>query len=407
MSRVLLLVLDSCGVGGSADAAAYGDAGANTLGHIAARCASGGADRVSLRQGPLQLPHLERLGLGAAAHTATGEWPAAWLRREGFEGSHAACDEQSAGKDTPSGHWEMTGLPVPFAWGMFPPDRPSFPEPLVEALIEQTGIPGILGDCAMSGTVILDQLAEEHIATGKPICYTSADSVFQIAAHEEHFGLERLYDVCAVARKLVDEYDIGRVIARPFVGQAGAWQRTIHRRDYTTPPHGPTLLDAVQASGGQVHAIGKISDIFAGRGISTSVKGGRNEAVFEATLAALETAGEGDLIFSNFVDFDSTYGHRRDVAGYAAALEAFDARLPEIEARLRVEDLVLLTADHGCDPTWRGTDHTRERAPVVAFGPGVPSVDGGVRDTFADVGQTAAAWLGLPALPHGTLLFVR
>jgi phosphopentomutase len=407
MSRVLLLVLDSCGVGGAADAAAHGDDGANTLGHIAAACAAGEADQVGLRQGPLQLPHLERLGLGAAAHAATGEWPTGWERRGGFEGTYAACDERSAGKDTPSGHWEMTGLPVALDWGMFPAGPPSFPVPLVEALVEQTGIPGILGDCAMSGTVILEQLGTEHVATGKPICYTSADSVLQIAAHEEHFGLERLYEVCAVARTLVDGYNIGRVIARPFVGEAGAWERTINRRDYTTPPHGPTLLDVVQMSVGRVHAIGKISDIFAGRGIDFSVKGGRNEAVFEATLTAIDQAGESDLIFSNFVDFDSAYGHRRDVPGYAAALEVFDKRLPEIEARLRPEDLVLLTADHGCDPTWVGTDHTRERVPVVAFGPSVPALDGGVRDTFADIGQTAASWLGLPPLAHGTCLFTR
>jgi phosphopentomutase len=405
MSRVLLLVLDSFGVGGAADAAAHGDAGADTLGHIAATCAAGGADVQGLRTGPLHLPNLEAIGLGAAAHLATGAWPAGFDLRDGFRGTFAACDEESTGKDTPSGHWEMTGLPVPYAWGLFPPGPPSFPPALLEELVRRTGIPGILGNKAVSGTVVLDELGAEHVATGKPICYTSADSVFQIAAHEEHFGLSRLYEVCRVARELVDAYQVGRVIARPFVGSAGAWTRTTNRRDYTTPPHGPTLLDVVVAAGRQVHAVGKISDIFAGRGVSTSSKGGDNEGVFETTSRTLGEAKEGDLVFSNFVDFDSRYGHRRDVAGYAAALEALDLRLPELTERLQPDDLLLLTADHGCDPTWRGTDHTRERIPVLAFGPQVPSGDAGIRPTFADIGQTAAAWLGLPALSHGTPLF--
>ena len=407
MSRVALLVLDSCGIGGAQDADAHGDAGANTLGHIAAACAAGDADVEGGRHGPLALPHLERLGLGAAAHLATGTWPAGLDRRADFRGTYGACDEQSVGKDTPSGHWEMTGLPVPYAWGLFPPGPPSFPEPLLSALIARANLPGILGNRAASGTVILEELAEEHIATGKPICYTSADSVFQIAAHEEHFGLERLYAVCQIARELVDDYQIGRVIARPFVGSDGHWTRTTNRHDYTTPPHGPTLLDAVEKAGGSVHAVGKISDIFAGRGVTRAWAGGHNEDVFEATQAALRAAGPGDVVFSNFVDFDSVHGHRRDVAGYAAALEAFDSRLPALMEALQPEDLLLLTADHGCDPTWRGTDHTRERIPVLAFGAAVPSGDAGIRETFADIGQTAAAWLALPMLAFGTPLFRR
>ena len=406
MSRVLLLVLDSLGVGGARDAAAHGDEGADTLGHLAEACATGRAHAAG-RSGPLRIPHLERRGLGAAAHVATGHWPAGLAQRDGFEGTYAACDEMSVGKDTPSGHWEMAGLPVDFEWGMFPPEAPSFPPALIDALVERAGLPGILGNRAASGTVILDELAEEHIQTGKPICYTSADSVFQIAAHEEAFGLERLYEICTIARQLVDDYRVGRVIARPFVGADGAWTRTTNRHDYTTPPHGPTLLDAIEASGHRVHAVGKIRDIFAGRGVSTSLAGGHNDAVFQDTVAALEEASAGDLVFSNFVDFDSTYGHRRDVAGYAAALEALDARFPELEARLQPGDLVLVTADHGCDPTWTGTDHTRERIPVLAFGPGVPSGSAGVRPTFADIGQTAAAWLELPPLEHGTPLFQR
>jgi len=407
VTRAVLLVLDSCGVGGAADAAAFGDEGADTLGHLAAACATGDADRAGGRSGPLRIPNLERLGLAAAAHTATGAWPAGLMRRDGFDGAFAACDELSAGKDTPSGHWEMAGLPVTFDWGLFPAGPPSFPKALIDELIARGDLPGVLGDCAMSGTVILEKLGAEHVATGRPIVYTSADSVMQIAAHEEHFGLARLYGLCEIARGLVDEYKIGRVIARPFVGESGTYTRTLNRRDYTTPPHRPTLLDAVQARGGRVIGVGKISDIFAARGISESIKGGGNEGVFDATLDALAHAGDGDLVFSNFVDFDSVYGHRRDVPGYAAALEAFDRRLPEIEALVGPGDLVILTADHGCDPTWQGTDHTRERVPVVAFGPGVTPGPHGVRPSFADIGQTIAAWLGLPALEAGTPLFAR
>ncbi len=391
MSRALLLVLDSLGVGGAKDAAAFGDEGADTLGHIAAA-------RL------LRLPNLERLGLGASAHAATGRWPAGFAQREGFEGAYGCCDEASVGKDTPSGHWEMTGLPVDFAWGHFPPGPPSFPEELIDALVERARLPGVLGNRAASGTVIMAELGEEHVATGKPIVYTSADSVFQIAAHEEHFGLERLYAVCEVARELVDAYRVGRVIARPFVGEPGAYERTVHRRDWTTPPHGPTLLDVLEDAGRTVIGVGKIHDIFAGRGCTIVHKGGGNESVFDATRAAWEEAPDGALVFSNFVDFDSHYGHRRDLEGYARALEAFDARLPELEVLLGPGDVAVITADHGCDPTWAGSDHTRERVPLVAFGPDIAPGPVGVRETFADIGQTLAAWLGVGPLAHGTAI---
>lgn len=391
MRRALILVLDSFGVGGASDAAAFGDEGADTLGHIA-----------EAREGRLGLPNLERLGLGAAARRATGRWPRGFELREGFTAAHGCCDETSVGKDTPSGHWEMAGLPVDFAWGLFPPGPPSFPDELIAALVERAHLPGVLGNRARSGTTILDELGDACVRTGKPIVYTSADSVLQIAAHEEHFGLQRLYEVCEVARGLVDAYRVGRVIARPFVGTPGAWVRTVHRRDWTTPPHAPTLCDAVGAAGGRVTGIGKIRDIFAGRGIDRAIKGGGNEAVFDATLAAWDEARPRELVFSNFVDFDTLYGHRRDVAGYAAALEAFDARLPEIASRLRPGDLAVVTADHGCDPTFRGTDHTRERVPWLAFGPDVRPVKLGLRPTLADIGQTVAAWLGAAPLAHGT-----
>jgi phosphopentomutase len=260
----------------------------------------------------------------------------------------------------------------------------------------------VLGNCHASGTDIIARLGEAHIASGKPIVYTSADSVFQIAAHEEAFGLERLYQVCRIARALLAPYNIGRVIARPFIGHGpDDFRRTGNRHDYALPPPRPTLLDAVCAQGGQVHAVGKISDIFAARGVSRALLASGHDALLDATLAALAQAGEGDLVATNFVDFDSVYGHRRDALGYAAALEHFDARLPELLAALRPGDLLVLSADHGCDPSWPGSDHTRERVPLLAFGPGLAPRALGRRDSFADLGQGIATHLSLPPLAEG------
>jgi len=401
MPRAVLIVLDSVGIGGAPDAAAYGDAGANTLGHIAQACATGDGDRTGLRSGPLRLPNLGRLGLGAAAQGASGEWPGT-LPAPGATAIHGHAAEVSNGKDTPSGHWEIAAVPVPFDWGYFPETEPCFPKELTDAIIREAGLPGILGNRHASGTTILAELGEEHIRTGKPILYTSADSVLQIAAHETHFGLDRLYALCETARRLLEPYTIGRVIARPFLGEtAETFERTANRHDYALPPPEPTILDRVIAGGGRTHAIGKIGDIFAHQGISDLTKASGNAALTDATLAAIESAGDGDLVFANLVDFDMLYGHRRDVAGYAAALEAFDARVPEIEAALRSGDLVIITADHGCDPTWRGTDHTREQVPILAFGPGLPGKDIGARRSFADIGETIAAHLGLTPGRHG------
>jgi phosphopentomutase len=388
MPRAILCVLDSFGIGGAPDAAAYGDEGAATLQHIAASY-------------PLSLPNMDALGLGAAAELSTGEVPKG-LTNKPKGGRWGVGREVSKGKDTPSGHWEIAGVPVPFEWGYFPQTIPTFPRELTDQLIERAELPGILGNKHASGVPIIQELGEESITTGKPICYTSADSVFQIAAHEVHFGLERLYQVCEIAFELTAPLKVGRVIARPFVGETSAtFKRTGNRRDFAISPPEPTLLDRVKAQGNQVFAIGKISDIYAGSGVTHKIKANGNMLLFDRTLEAMDMAGDGALIMVNFVDFDQEFGHRRDVAGYANALIEFDRRLPEMIARLRPDDLLVLTADHGNDPTWRGTDHTREQVPILVFSPGLSPGSVGLRQTFADIGESIAQWLGLKPGEHG------
>jgi phosphopentomutase len=394
--------MDSFGIGASLDAVRYGDAGANTFVHIYESCEQGKADISGLRQGPLKIPNLAKRGLFHAALASSGlpfinlstlDEPIAY---------YGYAVEQSLGKDTPSGHWELAGVPVTFAWGYFPDQPKCFPEELITAFIEQASLPGVLGEKHASGTTILDELGEEHIKSGKPIVYTSADSVFQIAAHEETFGLQKLYDICEIARKLVDKYQIGRVIARPFVGKPGSFKRTGNRKDYATPPPEKTLLDHLKEAKREVVAIGKIADIYAHQGVTQYIKADGNMALFDETIKAMKSAGPGSLVFSNFVDFDSSYGHRRNVAGYAHALEEFDARIPQLESVLKKDDMIVIAADHGCDPTFPGSDHTREHIPVLAFGPSIKSKFIGRRDTFADIGQTIAEHLGLGFnLNHG------
>jgi phosphopentomutase len=402
MKRAILLVMDSFGIGGAEDADRFGDAGSDTLGHIAAACAAGAGDLAGLRSGRLAMPNLTRLGLGRAAEASTGRLPAGLDAPIGEEAIWGYGTETSTGKDTPSGHWEMTGVPVSFAWTYFPDTRPAFPKALTDALIAAAELPGVLGNCHASGMPIIEELGLEHILTGKPICYTSADSVFQIAAHETHFGLERLYDVCAVARRLCDPLNIGRVIARPFVGETPeTFERTANRRDYAVPPPEPTLLDRLTEAGRRVFSVGKIGDIFAHRGTGKILKAPNDMGLVERTFEAMGLAGDGDFVFANFVDFDTLYGHRRDVAGYAAALEAFDRRVPEIVARARPGDLVFFTSDHGNDPTFRGTEHTREHTPILGLRPGLPGKAIGARKTFADIGETIAAHLGIPKGRHG------
>lgn len=397
MSRAIWLVLDSLGIGGAPDAVAYGDAGADTFGHIAAACAAA-------PRGPLRLPNLVRLGLPQAHALASGALAA------GFEQSvDADADalwgcmiERACGKDTPSGHWESAGVVLDQAFGLFEEPRNSFPAELLAGLIAQAGLPGVLGNCHASGTQIIAQLGAQHMVTGMPIVYTSADSVFQIAAHEASFGLERLYATCKIARALLAPWNIGRVIARPFVGTAQeGFRRTGNRHDYALPPPAPTLLDIASGAGREVISVGKISDIFAARGITRSVLASGHDALLDATLDALASAPDGALIATNFVDFDSVYGHRRDALGYGAALEHFDARLPELLARMQAGDLLVLSADHGCDPTWPGSDHTRECVPLLAFAHDLPARALGRRASFADLGQGIATHLGLTRLAAG------
>ncbi|MGX4802498.1 phosphopentomutase [Bradyrhizobium guangdongense] len=397
--RALILVMDSVGIGGAPDAERYGDEGADTVGHIAEACMAGRADSAA-REGPLRLPNLVALGLGEACRLATGRVPPG-LEGRVERGQFGCASEVSKGKDTPSGHWEIAGVPVPFDWGYFPRTTPCFPAELTRAFCEQAGLPGILGDCHASGTEIIAEFGERHMRTGMPICYTSADSVFQIAAHEETFGLERLYEISAIARRLIDPLKIGRVIARPFVGTSSKdFRRTSHRRDFSVPPPEDTILDHAAGAGRDVVTIGKIDDIFAHRGTGRNMRGDGNMALFDATLNGLASLADGGFLFANFIDFDTLHGHRRDVAGYAAALEAFDNRLPELLSRLRSDDLLIITADHGCDPTWSGTDHTREQVPILAWSTQSSSPIGR-RAGFADMGATAARHLGLPEPMQG------
>jgi len=395
MARAIILVLDSFGIGATADAESFGDTGSDTMGNIARERAEAGR--------PLQMPNLAKLGLFHAGQESTGEFAAGVDTDVEIIGAYGHAAEMSSGKDTPSGHWEIAGLPVLFDWGYFTGKTDTFPPELLEKLIERADLPGVLGNCHASGTTIIAELGDEHVRTGKPIVYTSADSVFQIACHEEAFGLERLYALCDIARELVDEYNIGRIIARPFVGGGpDTYVRTGNRRDLTTPPHAPTVLDKLVDNGGDVISIGKIADIYAHQGITKKVKASGNEALFEATLEAVRTTDDNSIIFTNFVDFDMLYGHRRDVEGYATALEYFDGRLPEVLEIMKKDDLLVLCADHGCDPTWPGSDHTREHIPVLAYGAGIKAGSLGRRETFADIGQSLAAHFGLSPMDYGT-----
>ncbi|WP_298441339.1 phosphopentomutase [uncultured Ferrimonas sp.] len=400
MSRAIILMMDSFGVGETADADKFGDVGSDTFGHIAKECAEGRAEVG--RSGALTLPNLSKLGLAHLGAESTGSAPAGFDMSIEPTGAYGFAAELSSGKDTPSGHWEMAGVPVLYDWGYFSDLENSFPQELTDKILKRAGLDRFIGNCHASGTAILERLGEEHMRTGAPIFYTSADSVFQIACHEETFGLENLYELCKITREELEPYNIGRVIARPFVGTSAMdFARTGNRKDYAVEPPAETLLDKLAAAGGEVISVGKIADIYAHRGVTQKIKATGLEALWDATLTAVDNAEDNSLVFTNFVDFDSSYGHRRDITGYAKALEYFDTRLPEIFGKLKEGDVVIITADHGCDPTWSGTDHTREHVPVIAFGPGVKAGSLGKRDSFADIGQSLASHLGLAPLDYG------
>ena len=392
MSRAFLIVLDSLGIGGAPDADAFynnglPDTGANTLGHIAAHRAAAGR--------LLQMPVLDGLGLGAALGLASGIGTAD-LKALGLgappTGHWGAATEVSRGKDTPSGHWELAGVPVPWDWTCFPRRTPAFDAELSALVCRLAGTGGILGNCHAAGIEITGRLGAEHLRTGWPICYTSADSVFQIAAHEEAFGLERLLKLCADLAPHLHARRVGRVIARPFTGAAGAFRRTGNRRDYAIAPPAPTLLDWAQDEGRVVHAIGKIGDIFTNRGITHLHKGPNDAALIQHLHRLARQAEPRSLTFCNLVECDSLYGHPRDPEGYAAALERLDIEAGRFLAALNPGDLAIFTADHGNDPTWPGTDHTRERVPVLARGYGAGEIG---TCAFVDVAASVAAHLGL------------
>lgn len=386
-------MMDSFGIGGAPDASAFANDGANTFAHIAQNYPS------------LKIPNLLSLGLAEACFEASGHMVNLEEKITPFTGiphTYGHMKEISKDKDTVSGHWEMAGLPNLKGWGHFKPDYPSFPSELIEKICKEANLTDILGNKAASGTVIIQELGEEHITTGKPIFYTSADSNLQIAAHEKYFGLDKLYNLCQIAYKYVQPYNIGRIIARPFIGEKnGEFTRTTNRKDYTAQPFGNTLLDEIKAQGGNVWAIGAINDIYAHRGITKEIHTAELPHLWDETLKAVKEAPDFSLIFTNFEDFDMLYGHRRNVVGYAQALEYFDSRLSELIPLLKNDDVVFITADHGNDPTYVGTDHTREQVPVLVFGYNAPILPLGARETYADLGQSVATYLKIQPLKYG------
>jgi phosphopentomutase len=372
-NRIALIVLDGAGIGAMPDAAQWGDGGSDTFGHI-------------LESRAVHLPNLQRYGLGNI-RPLHGVGPVTTP-----EGSFGRCALRSNGKDTTTGHWEMAGIILTKA---FPTYSKGFPAKVIDRFVHETRVPGILGNVPASGTEIIKQLGAEHVKTGKPIVYTSADSVFQIAAHEEVIPLDKLYEICETARRLLDgEHKVGRVIARPFRGEPGAFFRTENRHDYAVPPPRENLLPALSEAGLDVISIGKIASIYDSMGVTKDLTAKNNEQSIDQTINALSEDNRG-LIFSNLVDFDMLYGHRRDTEGFAAALEHFDRRLPEIESRMRDGDLMMITADHGNDPTFPGSDHTREFAPLLVWGKKARATDLGTRESLADIGQTIAENFGL------------
>ena len=382
--RVIWLVMDSFGIGGANDACKFGDEGADTLGSIA-------------KNYELKIPNLSSLGLLQAYELNNKKSLHVKAKKEPMSESFwGAAKELSKGKDTLSGHWEMAGVAMDVELRYFEEVEPVFPKEMIEEIKQLAKIDGILGDRHASGVEIIETLGQQHIESGFPIFYTSADSVLQIAAHEEHFGLDRLYKLCKIAREVSDKYGIGRVIARPFTGQKGSFQRTKNRRDYSLRPSGKSVLEIAKEHNKEVVGIGKISDIFGGFGITKKTLAYKLDGLADATLKEMSELNCDGIIYTNFIDFDMEWGHRRDVEGYAKGLERFDERLKEIIDALKEEDFLIITADHGCDPTFRGTDHTRENVPVIGMIKGKNLGEIGLRQSFADMGSSIADWLEIP-----------
>lgn len=380
MGRVIWIVLDSVGMGALPDAGRFGDGGADTIAHTWEY------------NGGLDIPNLLRLGYGNI------DGMRALPRTECPEGAHARAAELSNGKDTTVGHWEMAGVISKKAFPTYPK---GFPKEITDEFIKRTGVPGVLGNCVASGTEIIKKLGAEHECTGMPIVYTSADSVFQIAVNVDIYPLEGLYDMCRIAREiLTGEHGVARVIARPFTGRDGEYTRTADRRDYAVPPPEHNLLNRLKEQGFDVVAVGKIEDIFAGSGITRAIHTKSNMHGVDVTLECMKEDING-LIFTNLVEFDSSWGHRRDAAGYGRGLEEFDARLPEIMSAMRPDDILIINADHGCDPTFKGTDHTREYVPILVYGQCIKPVNFGTRSSFADIGQSVAEYLGAKPVENG------
>lgn len=408
MKRVFLIVLDSFGIGSTKDSHRFGDHGANTFGNIARSCFFNKANNYN-RKGCLNVPNLVSLGLVKAALKSSKKKLFGVQDSHMILGSYAYSGEVSSGKDTTSGHWEIAGVPVLFNWDYFSSQSSSIPDYLIKDIIKTCNLTGVLGNCHSSGTAILDKFGEEHVFTKKPILYTSVDSVCQVACHEDFFGLKKLYKLCEYIRELFDKKNIkiARVIARPFVGEKNTkFKRTKNRRDFSTVPHDVTIMEKlIYEKNGEVIAIGKISDIFAGKGISRTVFANGIVDLFNVTLQEMSIAKNNTIVFVNFVDFDSLWGHRRDVSGYAKDLEWFDSNLPKLLKLVKNDDLLIITADHGCDPTWVGTDHTRENVPILIYSRLLEPTNFGYRETFSDISQTLAKYFDLSCMNYGISMF--
>lgn len=410
MKRVFLMVLDSFGIGSSFDARKFNDTGADTFGHIVEKCFLGEANIG--RSGPLFIPNLIKLGIMNAYKASTGKYPVGFSsckQKNNIIASYGFSSEVSSGKDTTSGHWEIAGVPVFEDWFYFKKKNDSFPKFLLDEITSTLKLPGILGNCHASGTDIIKNFGEEHIKTKKPILYTSSDSVFQVACHEIKFSLSRLYEICDAIRALLDKhkYKVARVIARPFLGTNKLnFQRTGNRRDLSLKPFSTTVMEKlINEKKGNVIAIGKVSDIYAGIGITKNIKSFGLKKLCNDTINQIKLSSNNTLVFSNFVDFDALWGHRRDVSGYAKGLEFFDSKLPDMLNLVQEKDLFIITADHGCDPTWIGTDHTRENVPVLIYSPYKKINFLGHRKTFSDISQTIAKYFGLSHMKYGTSIF--